>query len=73
MSPTKKQFLARVLDAIEQEEARLLVWGVVDGYFEPSELTALIDYQIDVAIAAQRASRNSSTLGAYWLRCSSTD
>jgi len=50
MSPAQRQFLARVLDAIEHEESRLLVWGVVDGYFEAGELTALIDSQIDAAI-----------------------
>jgi ATP-dependent helicase YprA (DUF1998 family) len=52
MLPETRKFLARVLDAIEQQEARLLVWGVVDGYFERSELAALIDAQIDAAIAA---------------------
>lgn len=50
MALTKKQFLARVLDTIEQEESRLLVWGVVEGFFELSELTALINTQIDAAI-----------------------
>lgn len=50
MSPAQRQFLARVLDAIEHEEARLLVWGVVDGYFEQGELTTLIDSEIDAAI-----------------------
>ena len=43
-------FLASVLDVIEEREAKLLAWGIVDGVFSPDELGDLIDPLIDQAI-----------------------
>jgi superfamily II DNA or RNA helicase len=42
-------FLQDVLDAIEQREARLVVWGLVDGRIGRSELGELIDPLLDQA------------------------
>lgn len=53
LSP-RSQYLSRVLDDIEQQEARLLVWGVVDGSFEENELLALINTRIDAELAEGR-------------------
>ena len=44
-------FLSRALDEIEQRESRLLVWGIVDGYFERDELVALLDPIVDQALS----------------------
>jgi ATP-dependent helicase YprA (DUF1998 family) len=49
-SPTIEGFLNDVLDSIEQQEARLLVWGLVDGRLRRNELDALIDAQLDRAL-----------------------
>ena len=35
------------LDRIEQREARLLTWGLVDGFLTPSELSELVDPLLD--------------------------
>ena len=40
-------FLTEVLDAIEQKEARLLVWGLTDGRLTRDELGDLIDPLLD--------------------------
>lgn len=45
-----EEFLHRVLDAIEQREARLLVWGLVDGRSGRDELAQLIDPLLDQAL-----------------------
>jgi superfamily II DNA or RNA helicase len=45
-----EQFLLDVLDSIEQQEARLLVWGLVDGRLSGKELDALIDPLLDNAL-----------------------
>lgn len=37
------KFLLEVLDQIEQREARLLTWGLVDGYVSSMELNSIID------------------------------
>jgi hypothetical protein len=50
MPSARTQYLARVLDAIEHEECRLLVWGVVDGSFDENELIAIIDAKIDAEL-----------------------
>lgn len=42
-------FLSDVLDAVEQAEARLLVWGLVDGRISRDELTDLIAPLLDSA------------------------
>lgn len=42
-------FLHSVLDAIEEREARLLVWGLVDGRLRHKELTELIQPLLDQA------------------------
>lgn len=49
---TREGFLASVLDLIEEREAKLLAWGIVDGVFSPDELGDLIDPLIDEALEA---------------------
>jgi len=51
MADPRKSFLSKVLDAIEERESRLLVWGIVDGAFQPQELAELILPLIDAALA----------------------
>lgn len=46
-----EQFLREVLDAIERQEARLLVWGLVDGRMSGDELADLIAPLLDAACA----------------------
>lgn len=46
----RERFLASVLDCIEEREARLLVWGIVDGVFSQEELSDLFNPLIDEAI-----------------------
>lgn len=46
-----QKFLEEVLDAIEQREARLLVWGLVDGRLSRDEIEAVIDPLLDEALA----------------------
>jgi len=41
------EFLTLVLDAVEQQEARLLNWGLVDGYLSAGELHSIIDPLLD--------------------------
>ncbi|WP_244814743.1 protein DpdJ [Caballeronia sp. Lep1P3] len=50
MTKARETFLLNILDEIEQREARLLAWGIVDGYFSAAELIDLIDAQIDDAL-----------------------
>jgi hypothetical protein len=42
-----EQLLTAVLDAVEQTEARLLSWGLVDSHVAPGELHAIIDPLLD--------------------------
>jgi hypothetical protein len=49
-APIIELFLLDVLDSIEQQEARLLVWGLVDGRLGHTELDALIDPLLDRAL-----------------------
>lgn len=51
MADPRKCFLSKVLDAIEERESRLLVWGIVDGAFQPQELAELILPLLDEALA----------------------
>jgi hypothetical protein len=44
------EFLHEVLDAIERHEARLLVWGLVDGRLNPDELRNLIEPLLENAL-----------------------
>lgn len=46
----RERFLASVLDRIEEREARLLVWGIVDGTFSHEEICDLLNPLIDEAI-----------------------
>ena len=46
----REDFLASVLDRIEEREARLLVWGIVDGAFNREEIRDLLDPLIDEAL-----------------------
>lgn len=50
VTKARETFLLNILDEIEQREARLLAWGIVDGYFSAAELIDLIDAQIDDAL-----------------------
>jgi hypothetical protein len=45
-------FLQRILDAVEEQEARLLVWGLADGCLNRGELIAIIDPILDKEIDA---------------------
>ena len=47
---TSEGFLALSLDRIEEREAKLLAWGIVDGAFNHEEIGDLIDPLIDQAI-----------------------
>ncbi|WP_169799622.1 protein DpdJ [Sphingopyxis granuli] len=49
-----------VLDAVEQMEARLLSWGLVDSHVAPAELHGIIDEFLDDPVVG----RNVSYLGA---------
>jgi len=40
-------FLLASLDQIEQREARLLTWGLVDGFLSSEELSAIVDPMLD--------------------------
>lgn len=44
---SNEKFLLASLDQIEQREARLLAWGLVDGFLTPSELAEIIDPMLD--------------------------
>ena len=52
MVSLKSDFLLSVLDSIEKKESKLLVWGVVDGFFNLNELEDLIEPNLDEAYAA---------------------
>jgi hypothetical protein len=51
MDDTRKTLLSNVLDAIEERESRLLVWGIVDGAFQAEELAELILPFVDAALS----------------------
>lgn len=46
----RERFLASALDRIEEREARLLTWGIVDGAFSHDEISDLLNLLIDEAI-----------------------
>ena len=46
-----ERLLLNVLNAIEEREARLLVWGLVDGRLSRDELLTLIDPLVDQALS----------------------
>jgi hypothetical protein len=50
LSPAGTDLLHDVLDAIEQREALLLVWGLVDGRLSPDEVRLLIEPLLERAI-----------------------
>ena len=52
MNDLRRKFLLQILDRIEEQESKLLVWGVVDGVFSEDELDDLIFPLIDSAEAA---------------------
>lgn len=52
MTVDREKFLSDVLDSIEQREARLLTWGIVDGFFDHHELLSLIDQKLEEALEA---------------------
>lgn len=51
MTTTRERFLLNTLDVIEEREARLLAWGIVDGQFSRQEFVDLIDRRIDEGLA----------------------
>src|SRR5262245_5406416 len=52
MRNSARSFLEKALDAVEEREAALLVWGVVDSHFSRAELAEIIDPLIDEALGA---------------------
>ncbi|MBL1265489.1 protein DpdJ [Candidatus Methylomicrobium oryzae] len=50
MLEPRENFLASILDRIEEREARLLAWGIVDGAFGHDEICDLLNPLIDEAI-----------------------
>src|ERR1700687_2122079 len=53
MRDSVREFLEDVLNRVEEREAGLLVWGVVDGFFAAAELALIIDPLIDAALAGE--------------------
>jgi hypothetical protein len=51
MSEPREKFLRSTLDRIEEREAKLLAWGIVDGSFSQSEIFGIIDPLIDQALS----------------------
>ena len=47
---TRDGFLVAALDRLEEREAKLLSWGIVDGAFSSAEIGDLIDPLIDIAL-----------------------
>lgn len=50
---TEDEFLESVLDRIEEQEARLLVWGITDASISKAELVDAINPLIEVALEQQ--------------------
>jgi len=50
MLESREGFLSSILDRIEEREARLLAWGIVDGAFNQTEIRGIIDPLIDEAL-----------------------
>ncbi|WP_238399704.1 protein DpdJ [Alcaligenes faecalis] len=50
MAGLREKLLTAVLDRIEEREAKLLAWGIVDGAFSHTELHDLIDPLIDESL-----------------------
>ena len=50
MSEPRESFLGATLDRIEEREARLLAWGIVDGAFSQTEIFGIIDPLIEEAL-----------------------
>ena len=59
MSKSRNAIVIEILDRLEQEEDKLLAWGVVDGAFSPTEVED---------IAQQVITENSAALTADELR-----
>lgn len=65
--------LEQVLDAIEERESKLLVWGIVDGCFSNDELSEVIDPLLDASLERDQAEYFDSPsviralLGRHWL------
>jgi hypothetical protein len=47
---TRQRLISDSLDSIEEQESKLLVWGIVDGHFRYGELCDLINPIIDDAL-----------------------
>ncbi len=50
MSEPRESFLGSTLDRIEEREARLIAWGIVDGAFSQTEIFGIIDPLIEEAL-----------------------
>lgn len=50
MSEARERFLRTTLDHLEEREARLLAWGIVDGVFSHNEIFEIIDPLIEDAL-----------------------
>lgn len=50
MSEPRESFLGSTLDRIEEREAKLLAWGIVDGVFTRNEIFGIIDPLIEEAL-----------------------
>lgn len=50
MPEPRESFLGATLDRIEEREARLLTWGIVDGAFSQTEIFGIIDPLIEEAL-----------------------
>lgn len=53
--------LLAALDEIEQREARLLTWGLVDGHLSAGELHGIVDALLDDPVAGAGASFSDAT------------
>jgi len=52
MSADRERLLCKMLDQVEQGEARLLTWGIVDGFLDQREIEKLIEPRVEEALAA---------------------
>src|SRR5215211_1007434 len=52
MSKSRNALIIEILDRLEQEEEKLLTWGVVDGAFSPTEVEAIAQQVITESGAA---------------------
>jgi hypothetical protein len=61
MTISNERLLMAVLDVVEQSEARLLSWGLVDGYMSRLELHTIIDALLDDPVAGAGVTFDSAS------------